>query len=416
MTARVMMISSDSHAGLPSGEYFQYLEREYHDDLEDFLAVGKEDQQLRREAGRRSQFSQLMQDDRARRTDYSTDLAKRLVMSEEEGFSGEVIFPDKNFGNAIPFTRSFGGMGDYSQDHHAAALRAYNRWLAERAAPDRQLGLAIVPMLDADYALAQVTTARGMGLRGILPQWDGGDATAPPLYDERFEPVWAACEADGLVVNFHTGQGNPIALAERANVVEMMVGTCEKYFWCRRPLWHLIFGGVLHRHPGLRVGFVETYADWIPRTVAYLDWVWQVHGGEDLRALCPEPPSVYWARHCFVGAHSASLEEARMHEQFPAGTFTYGSDYPHAQSPWGTSVAYLRATLGGTEMPEAELRAILGDSIAEIYGVDAGALASVADRVGPTVEEIRGSPTTDGALDELPAFIKAQVERPPSML
>jgi hypothetical protein len=39
-------------------------------------------------------------------------------------------------------------------------------------------------------------------------------------------------------------------------------------------------------------------------------------------------------------------------------------------------------------MPEDELRAILGGNAVNLWGFDAALLQSVADRVGPTVEDL----------------------------
>jgi predicted TIM-barrel fold metal-dependent hydrolase len=363
-----------------------------------------------------NQSAAAMLRDYERRAVFATQLDTRLAAQEEDGFVGEVIFPDASSGNEIPFAVGFGGVGDYATELHHAALRAYNRWLGETADPDRQLGLAQIPLRDPEYAAKEVRKARALGLRGVMLQWDGFDPTNLPMYHERFDPMWAACADDDLPVNFHSGSGLPDRGYDRSTPPAKIIHATESMFWCRRPLWHLIFGGVLERHPKLRVGFVETFADWIPRSLKSLDWMWTTRADDALREICPLSPSEYWARQCFTGAHAASLVEQQMRNEFPPGTFTYGTDFPHPGSPWGNSREFLQATMGVAGVTEAEARAILGETCCRIYGVDVAKLAPIVERVGPTPEDILTVPEGVDLTAGMAPFIRSKVYRPASHL
>jgi hypothetical protein len=42
------------------------------------------------------------------------------------------------------------------------------------------------------------------------------------------------------------------------------------------------------------------------------------------------------------------------------------------------------------DFEEREIRAILGENAARVYGFDVPAMRQIADRVGPTIAQIRG--------------------------
>ena len=48
--------------------------------------------------------------------------------------------------------------------------------------------------------------------------------------------------------------------------VSMLVYATETVYFAHRPLWFLIWGGVLERFPTMKLVFTESRADWIPST------------------------------------------------------------------------------------------------------------------------------------------------------
>jgi predicted TIM-barrel fold metal-dependent hydrolase len=421
--SNIALISADSHAGLRREDYFDYMEKKYHDDLTAYVA------EKRQEVGLAEQFfkkqlatlgdeekAKALSADRERRAQYAVNLSSRVITAEKDGFIAEVLYPDSSADNEIPFSGVLGGTGRYSRELYTAGLRAYNQWLGENSVPDRQVGLATFDAQDTDAALFEVKRARSLGLRGVMPEWDG--IQGQPLYDEALDPVWAACVEDGLAVHFHVGSGLP------GNVGEQSIGTgyrgmiafSEMVFWCRRPLWHMIWSGILERFPDLRLVFAECFADWIPRTLGHLDWQWETARAQGLETV-PLRPSEYWARQCHVCAHAASLEEWKSRRDIGVDQLMYGTDFPHGGSPWGISTEFLQATVGNLDISESEARAILGENAIRLYDLDMSKLAPVIDRIGHAPSEILGvAATTDEIVAEFPPKLRSKVFRPPSML
>ena len=76
-----------------------------------------------------------------------------------------------------------------------------------------------------------------------------------------------------------------------------------------------------------------------------------------------------------------SREECQVRHAIGVQTMMWGSDYPHPEGTWPHTQERLRETFDG--VPEPEVRAILGENAARVYGFDLAALASEAERVGP---------------------------------
>ena len=76
----------------------------------------------------------------------------------------------------------------------------------------------------------------------------------------------------------------------------------------------------------------------------------------------------------------------------------WGADYPHPEGTVPFTSAALRATFASID--DDVCRAILSENAAAVYGFDLEALAPVAERIGPRVDEVHTPLETypDGSL------------------
>jgi hypothetical protein len=84
----------------------------------------------------------------------------------------------------------------------------------------------------------------------------------------------------------------------------------------------------------------------------------------------------------------------------------WGADYPHLEGAAPVHRQVLRHVFGG--LPEADIRRILGLNAIGLWGFDADLLQAVADRVGPTVEDL----STPISLDQIPPTFSWSLARP----
>ena len=386
---RYTVISADCHGGGDIPDYRPYLERALLDEFDAW----------------RSTFDNPYDDLRDRDADRNWDHDRRLAELEADGVVAEVVFP-----NTVPpffpkpsLVAQPPGATAGDLDLRWAGLHAHNRWLADfcAAAPGRRAGIAQIMLHDVDRAVAEVRWAREAGLTGgvLLPGAPPGSGI-PPLYAPDYEPLWAVCEELAMPLNHHSGSATPdYGPYPEAKVMFLL----EVTWWAHRTLWHLIFAGVLDRHPDLQVVFTEQGTAWLPEQLATLDYYHQrmsatadpppgqevsqeqIFGAEVTAGLSLRP-SEYFARQCHVGSSFVRPHEVAMRHEVGVDKIMWGSDYPHREGCWPFSHEHLRLAFAGVERDE--VAAMVGGNAAAVYGFDLDALAPVAARIGPRVDEV----------------------------
>jgi predicted TIM-barrel fold metal-dependent hydrolase len=266
----------------------------------------------------------------------------------------------------------------------AVGCRIYNRWLADfcSGSPERHVGLAHIPVIDVDAAVREVEWAREAGLRGV--NFPAPRRTWANYTEDVYEPLWAACAANGMSLNTHVGGGE--LWPPHQGPFSMSVHIMEAPFAARRGIWFMIFSGVFERHPSLTMVISEVAGFWIPELLRDLDDVYFASVNPQIREFLPKPPSEYWLSNCYAAASCMSHAEAELFAT-PAGeTLMWGSDYPHMEGTYPYTRLALRKTFAG--IPEPHARALLGETAARVYDLDVAALRTVADRIGPLPEEL----------------------------
>ncbi len=379
-----VVISADCHGGADVGDYRPYLERKYLDDFDAWLA------------GFRNPFDDLA-DDRASR---NWDSARRLREMEADGVVAEVIFPNTvpPFFPKVSLVHQPPGAGQGDLERRWAGLRAHNRWLADfcAEAPGRRAGICQIMLHDVEGSVAEICWAAEHGLRGgvLLPGAPPGSGV-PPLYAPDYEPIWTACEELGMPVNHHSGSAAPDYGDYPAAQAMFLL---EVTWWAHRTLWHLIFAGVMERHPELQFVFTEQGTAWLPDELQRLDYYQarlagsgsaagsqEAKFGESTRELTLKP-SEYWARQCHVGSSFIRRPEVEQRHVVGVDRIMWGSDFPHLEGCWPYSQAHLRLAFAG--VPTEEVRSMVGGNAAELYGFDLSALAPLAQQFGPTPDQV----------------------------
>jgi aminocarboxymuconate-semialdehyde decarboxylase len=200
------------------------------------------------------------------------------------------------------------------------ASHMVNDGLAAFAAkrPDRYIALGTVPMQDGNEAAKELERAMKIGLKGVQVITTVGNKE---LADPTFAPFWAAAERLGAVVVLHP---NGFTHGERFqkfyfnNVIGNPLETTMA-------LHHLIFEGVLERHPNLKIiavhggGFLGGYS-------GRIDHAWGARS--DCNAKLPRPPSEY-LRRVYVDTVVFTGHQLRaLIEVFGADHVLMGTDYP----------------------------------------------------------------------------------------
>jgi aminocarboxymuconate-semialdehyde decarboxylase len=163
---------------------------------------------------------------------------RRMEEMDAEGVARQVVSP-------IPVTFSYA----LPADGAAELARAQNEWIADlvRAHPSRFAGLGTVPLQDPDLAARLVVEAvQDAGLHGVEI---GTNVDGRPLDDPGLEQVYAACEQTGALVFVHPWQ----VLGEERLGRHGLLYSVGMPAETAAAAATLMLGGVLDRHPGLRV-------------------------------------------------------------------------------------------------------------------------------------------------------------------
>jgi predicted TIM-barrel fold metal-dependent hydrolase len=223
-------------------------------------------------------------------------------------------------------------------------------------------------MDDPEAAVREVERARALGLRGLFIGLDGADH---PVTAPRYDRFWAAAAAERLPVSIHIGGG---AGMKRSLVhsTEVAPGTLEAFLTIApmtvaHTLGMLIFGGVLARHPQLRVVIAEGGIGWIAYYLERMDSVYEKQRYWT-RSQLAERPSSYFRRQVLV-TFEEDLAGMRTYDLIGADRIMWASDFPHSDTTYPHSREAIRRHFG--QLPAEDRRAMICANAARLYGLAA---------------------------------------------
>ena len=300
-----------------------------------------------------------------------TDPELRIKDQDRDGVQAEVLY-------------GILGVTSRINDPEAAVevMRIYNEWLADFCAthPERFAGLASVPNHPLDAAIAEVER---VAKRGVLRGIDiANSADLRPLWDPYWNPLWAAINATGLPLHFHTVGGyqpdhirkfvmvgsdptratpdrtpDDIRTARKAfasNITQFQINMANI-------LTSMIFGGVLERYPRIRIVLGESGIGWIPYILNRMDAEWEDQF-KDLELTMA--PSDYWRRQCYATYQTDPIG-VKLLDDLGADRVMWGSDFPHPDGIWPDSREYVDKELG--HLPADVRRKVVCENAAHLY-------------------------------------------------
>ncbi len=270
-------------------------------------------------------------------------------------------------------------LGIRNDDAYGAVVRAYNDWLAEdycSVAPDRLLGIGVIPQRGIDGAVAEMEHCAKLGLKGVvLGAFPSGERRYPRPEDDRF---WAAALDLNMPVTIHVAlTRTPAFKYDREPQGDQEFHT--------DPLGHmvkfaleggvnaaqLVLAGVFDRFPKLRIYFAENQIGWIPHFFETMDedyklnryWAERLFGLKQLSRL----PSEYLKEHCFWGfMYNPVGVELRHH--IGVDHIMWGTDFPHIRCAWPETMAEVTEVFAA--VPADEKHKMVAGNAIEFFHLD----------------------------------------------
>src|SRR5262245_60945138 len=336
--APYVIVSSDTHAGLPVDEYRDYLESSVHAEFDEWLVTRHQHRTMVEEVN--GDYVEAWERDNEVGLRGAFDATVRDKVLDDDGVAGEVIFPDGDSVTGMEAPPFGAGLqaGMITDPRLAwAGARAHNRWLEEFCAtnPPRRAGVALVPITHGiDEAVREIESLAGKpGIRGILipTMWHDKPSYGHASYD----PVWAACAEAGLVVHTHSGEADMESYND--NMAQFML---EVAFWTHRALWQLLLAGKFDQFPNLKYAPVECGSWWVGDLLFKTDVVfggtnWKVKKmSAHTKGTIKRLPSEYFGKNVLVGASAMSKSENSRCYAIGVDAQLWGTDYPHPEGTW----------------------------------------------------------------------------------
>jgi len=366
------IIDSDMHIMEPPDLWERYIDRKFQDraprgvvshNVRDLRMVYPDGRDWARQSARESDVASGRNFEK-NQTTYHNDAERgwtsevQLEAMDVEGIDIAVLYPTRGLRALV--------VDDMDAPFAAAMARAYNDWLYDfcKKDPARLIGAAMISPYDINDAVAEARRcAEQLGFRAIFLR-------AVPLVDHQWEdyyydPLWDALEALNLSVGLHesTGTGKK-QVGRRLEPNLMLRRVYAQPFEQMMALGNFCAGGVLARHPKLRVAFLEANCSWLPWLLWRLDETYELEGDVWAPSLKMKP-SEYFRRQCVVSIEPGEITATNLVDQYGSGRLVFSTDYPHGDSKYPEAVNHFLKL----PISDEHKRKILWDNCAAYYAM-----------------------------------------------
>lgn len=276
----------------------------------------------------------------------SKNIEARMADLDAEGIDKELVFP-----NGIQILFSYPDL-----EVRDLCFRIFNEYLAELQAKacGRFYGVGLINWWDRKGTRASLEQMKALGIRTFLmPMKAAWTPGGPPIdwTSDQARPIWDEIEDAGLPVAHHIGEAPQLT-----EYNFLPIGFVFNAGTFRETFSRYLFGGILDRHPKLKVGWYEGGINWVASTLQdahhalasfkhTLNWELQ----HDL--------DHYWREHMFASfiVDPLGLE---LIDRIGVKQAMWSADYPHNESSYGYTRSSLKQVVDAVG-PEAA-RDILG--------------------------------------------------------
>lgn len=360
------IISADSHVFEPGDLWAKRLNGKFGDEVPrvvegfqghkgKFFFVGRKGEAARMEELVDADGKDRRLDELARA---GSDPAFRVKLMDADGIAAEVLNP--TWGLWIPRIEN-------------AALRQacaeiYNDWILEYCSHDlkRLLAVAMVPLVDVDWAVKEVRRVAARSARGVMIGTQPIDGS-PPYRDPMYDKFWATVEEMGLPLTLHivTGRArDPFTYhgaEERGDVPRSFI----ELFGEAAPVLanEFIFGGIFDRFPRLKVFLSEYDASWLAILKYRVDRIQNFPG---LRQLAKRPASRYINENIYAGIINDPLA-GKLRYDVGVDRIMWGSDFPHPPCPYPNTTQNVDKIL--VDLTPEERHQVVAGNVMKLYNI-----------------------------------------------
>lgn len=296
----------------------------------------------------------------------SYDAAARLKIMDAANIHAQVVYPN---------VLGFGGQNGWaaSEKLRIASIEIFNDAMADlqRESQGRIFPMALLPWWDVKKSVAEIKRAHAMGLRGVAIHSDPQNNGFPDLGEPHWDPMWEACVAHDMPVNFHIGASESAASwfgtsfwPSAAPDVQFACGSSMIFFSNARVMANIILSGILDRHPTIKFVSVESGIGWIPFLLETLEYQISENAASSKYALTPQE---YFTRNIFACFWFERRFLADTVRQVGIDNVMFETDFPHPTCLYPSPLEI--ASSGLAQLDVAGRRKILSENAARLYSI-----------------------------------------------
>ncbi len=360
MLKQYQIIDADAHVIEPPDLWLKYLEPAFRDFAPTpELTIGGESLLYKYTDRLRLEGTKQVSQNHPRSLHAGFDAESHVLAMQQMGVDISFVYPTS--------FSWIGAVDSMSPQLVGAFVRAYNRWLRDFCSYNPKLlrGVGVVNLHEPTEMVAQLQQIADFGFKAVFLR--PNPVKGRLLSDAAYEPFWCECEALGIAVSIHEGSHSrlPTAGADRFNT-RFALHACSHPMEQMMALLALIEGGVLERHPQLRIGLLESGCGWLPYWLwrldrEYEDLHWEVSSNVKIA------PSEYFRRQCFIAIEPSEPYLDKIIEFIGTDNLIFGSDYPHMDH----QPAVVSEMVGLEDrLSKKIVQKILWDNPARFYGLE----------------------------------------------
>lgn len=284
------------------------------------------------------------------------NLDARLADMGAEGISSALVFPNEVLGLlAWP-------------DHEIKdrCFRIYNEYIAgwQARSAGRLYAVGLINWWDPAATRSSLEQLKSLGLKTFLMPLNAMTAPDGSKIDyasKAMIPVWEEIEASGIPVSHHIGEGD----FGHDEHNRLAMGLIQLVHTFREMFAKYIFGGILDRHPGLRVGWFEGGINWVVSTLQDAE---HIHASikHSYNWDMKHDPDYYWHNHMYASFMIDPLG-LEMIDRIGMDRAMWSTDYPHNESTFGYSRSSLKSVVDAVGPENA--RKLVSDNVARYLGL-----------------------------------------------
>lgn len=287
------------------------------------------------------------------------DPVYRMELMDKDNIAAEVLNP--TWGLWIP--RMPNGAA------RNACAEVFNDWILEYCSQNlkRLLAVAMIPIIDVDWAVKELHRVIKRGARGIMIGTSPVDG-ATPYRDKKYDPFWAAAQEAGLPITLHIVTGkvrDPFTYHGEKEREDVPASFIELFNEIAPVLANeFIFGGIFDRFPRLKVFLSEYDASWLPILKYRVNRIQTFPGFDHLKK---KPASRYIEENIFAGIINDPLA-AKLRNEIGIDQMMWGSDFPHPPCPYPNTTQNVERVLGDMS-PEERFKVVAGN-VMKLYNIE----------------------------------------------